>query len=88
MITSRDLGQYRYVIATGTRLYILFTMSNQRDRESTEIGRGNGGIFYAKDVGRIGPRATFYFANHLYLILHRRTVCFKIIIMFACIRDY
>ena len=37
-------------------------------------------------------RKTFYFANHfivlLYLILYCRTVCFKIIIMFACIRDY
>ena len=52
-------------------------------------------IFNANDVGQTGPRAqqaTFYFANHfillLYLILYCRTVCFKIIIMFACIRDY
>ena len=51
--------------------------------------------FNTKDVGRTGPRAqqaTFSFANHfillLYLILYCRTVCFKIIIMFACIRDY
>ena len=54
-------------------------------------------ISNANDVGRIGtraPQATFYFANHftlllyLILLLYCRTVCFKIIIMFACIRDY
>ena len=51
-------------------------------------------IFNAKDVGRTGPRvqqATIYFANPfillLYLILYCRTLCFKIIIMSACIRD-
>ena len=42
------------------------------------------------ELGRV--RKTFYFSNHfivlLYLILYCRTVCFKIIIMFACIRDY
>ena len=62
---------------------------NRREADAETVA-----IFNAKDVGRIGPcepQATFYFANHfillLYLILYCRTVCFKIIIMFACIRD-
>ena len=41
-ITSRNLGQYRYAIATDTRLYILFTIFN---REATGSGCGNGGHF-------------------------------------------
>ena len=72
MITSRDLGQYRYAIATGTRLYILFTMSNATGNRR-EADAETAAIFNAKDVGRIGPRApqaTFYFANHFILLLY------------------
>ena len=69
------------------RYLVLFTIPN-REVETAAI-------FNAKDVGRTGPRvqqATTYFANPfillLYLILYCRTLCFKIIIMSACIRDY
>ena len=69
------------------RYLVLFTIPN-REAETAAI-------FNAKDVGRTGPRvqqATIYFANPfillLYLILYCRTLCFKIIIMSACIRDY
>ena len=68
------------------RYLVLFTIPN-REAETAAI-------FNAKDVGRTGPRmqqATIYFANPfillLYLILYCRTLCFKIIIMSACIRD-
>ena len=67
------------------RYLVLFTIPN----------REAAAIFNAKDVGRTGPRvqqATIYFANPfillLYLILYCRTLCFKIIIMSACTRNY
>ena len=69
------------------RYLVLFTIPN-REAETAAI-------FNAKDIGRTGPRvqqATTYFANPfillLYLILYCRTLCFKIIIMSASIRDY
>ena len=64
------------------RYLVLFTIPN-REAETAAI-------FNAKDVGRTGPRvqqATIYFANP-FILFYCRTLCFKIIIMSACIRDY
>ena len=88
VITIKDYDNFNdSETPLSVRYLVLFTIPN-REAETAAI-------FNVKDVGRTGPRvqqATIYFANPfillLYLILYCRTLCFKIIIVSACIRDY
>ena len=68
MITSRDLGQYRYQVNTFYLQHLSNATGNRREADAETVA-----IFIANDVGRIGtraPQATFYFANHFTLLLY------------------